>query len=145
MSWSNETRQTEWLETCKCKFRLDASVFNNKQRWNNDKYRCECKELINKGVCDKRFILNPSNCECECESYKDIDIYYIGYITIKKDGDCENIYGVNALHLMIGEVIDYIEENNGNRYLVFDSTDENKEVLKKYTELWDGIKMKLKQ
>ena len=46
---------------------------------------------------------------------------------------------------MIGEVIDYIEENNGNRYLVFDSTDENKEVLKKYTELWDGIKMKLKQ
>ena len=46
---------------------------------------------------------------------------------------------------MIGEVIEYIEENNGNRYLVFDSTDENKEVLKKYTELWDGIKMKLKQ
>ena len=41
---------------------------------------------------------------------------------------------------MIGEVIEYIEENNGNRYLVFDSTDENKEVLKKYTELWDGIK-----
>ena len=79
------------------------------------------------------------------KSYKDIDIYYIGYITIKKDGDCENIYGVNALHLMIGEVIEYIEENNGNRYLVFDSTDENKEVLKKYTELWDGIKMKLKQ
>ena len=46
---------------------------------------------------------------------------------------------------MIGEVIGYIEENNGNRYLVFDSTDENKEVLKKYTELWDGIKIKLKQ
>ena len=32
------------------------------------------------------------------------------------------------------------EENNGNKYLVFDFTDENKEVLKKYREHWDGIK-----
>ena len=31
-------------------------------------------------------------------------------------------------------------QKNGSKYLVFDSTDENKEVLKKYTELWDGIK-----
>ena len=43
----------EWHETCKCKCRLDASVCNNKQRWNDDKCRCECKELIDKGVCDK--------------------------------------------------------------------------------------------
>ena len=78
-------------------------------------------------------------------SYKDIDIYYIGYITIKKIGDCENIYSVNPLYLIIGKVDGHIErssaeENNGNKYLVFDSTDENKEVLKKYRELWDGIK-----
>ena len=33
-----------------------------------------------------------------------------------------------------------IEENNGNKYLVFTSTDENEEVLKKYKELWDEIK-----
>ena len=32
-----------------------------------------------------------------------------------------------------------VEEKNGSKYLVFDSTDKNKEVLKKYTELWDGI------
>ena len=44
---------------------------------------------------------------------------------------------------MIGEVIGHIEEN-GNKYLVFDSTDENKEILKKYTELWDGIKNEIK-
>ena len=44
------------------------------------------------------------------------------------------------MHLIIGKVDGYIEKNNGNKYLVFDSTDENKEVLKKYTELWDGIK-----
>ena len=40
---------------------------------------------------------------------------------------------------MIGEVIRHIEENNGNKYLVLDSTDENKGVLKKYRKLWDGI------
>ena len=34
--------------------------------WNNSKCRCECKELINKGICDKGFIWNPSNCECVC-------------------------------------------------------------------------------
>ena len=76
------------------------------------------------------------------KSYKDIDIYYIGYITIKKIGDCENIYSVNPLYLIIGKVDGHIEENNGNKYLVFDSIDENKEVLKKYIELWDGIKNK---
>ena len=72
--------------------------------------------------------------------YKGIDIYYIGYITIKKIGDCENIYSVNPLYLIIGKVDGHIEEKNESKYLVFDSTDENKEVLEKYTELWDGIK-----
>ena len=37
------------------------------RRWNEDKYRCECKELIDKGVCDKGYAWNPSNCECECD------------------------------------------------------------------------------
>ena len=41
---------------------------------------------------------------------------------------------------MIVKVIGHIEERNANKYLVFDSADENKEVLKKYKELWDGIK-----
>ena len=36
--------------------------------WNKDKYRRECKEyLINKMVCDKGYIWNPSNCTCECD------------------------------------------------------------------------------
>ena len=47
---------------CKCICRLDAIVCNNKQRWNNDKCWCECKELIDKGVCDKGYAWNPSNC-----------------------------------------------------------------------------------
>ena len=36
MSRTNETRHIEWYETCKYKCRLDASVCNNKQRWNKD-------------------------------------------------------------------------------------------------------------
>ena len=50
MSKTKETRHIKWHETCKCKCRLDANVCNNKQRWNDDKCRCECKELIDKGV-----------------------------------------------------------------------------------------------
>ena len=44
------------------------------------------------------------------KSYKDIDIYYIGYITIKKIGDCENIHSVNSLHLLVNHASGYIEE-----------------------------------
>ena len=44
------------------------------------------------------------------------------------------------MYLIIGKADGYIEENNGNKYLVLDSKNENKEVLKKNTELCDGIK-----
>ena len=43
MSRTNETRHIEWHETCKCEFKFGANIFNNKQRWNKDKCRCECK------------------------------------------------------------------------------------------------------
>ena len=56
ISRTNETRYTEWHETRKCEFKFGANVCNNKQRWNKNKCRCECKELINKGVCNKEFI-----------------------------------------------------------------------------------------
>ena len=85
---------------------------------------------------------------------KGIDIYYIGYITIKKIPDYENIYSLIPLYLIIGNVDGHIEcnfaecnsikEKNKSKYLVFDSTDESKEVLKKYTGLWDGIKNEIK-
>ena len=67
ISRTNETRHIEWHKTFKCKCRLDASVCNNKQRWNEGKCRCECEKLIDKGLWDKRFIWNISNCECECD------------------------------------------------------------------------------
>ena len=71
----NETRHIKWHKTCRFKCRLDASICNNKQRWNDDKCRCECKELIDKGTCDKEFIWNPNNCECECGKSCDIGDY----------------------------------------------------------------------
>ena len=46
----------ECVSSCKCKCRPDASVCNNKHCWNNNKCRCEYKELIDKGICDKGFI-----------------------------------------------------------------------------------------
>ena len=61
MSRTNETRY-EWHETCKWEWKRGEIVCNNKQRWNKNKYRCECKELIIKRACDKGFICNPSNC-----------------------------------------------------------------------------------
>ena len=53
MSKNNETRHIKWHETCICW--LDKIIYNNKQRWNQDKCRCKCKELIDKGICDKGF------------------------------------------------------------------------------------------
>ena len=79
------------------------------------------------------------------KSYKDIGIYNIGYITIKKIDDCKNIYSVNPLYLRINHASGYIEEKGINEYLVFDSTDENKELLKKNTMMFLmelGIKSK---
>ena len=52
-------------------------------------------------------------------------------ITIKNIDVHENIYSANPMYLMIGKVTGHIEENNGNKYLVFNSSDENKKVLKK--------------
>ena len=71
------------------------------------------------------------------KSYKDIGIYNIGYITIKKNGDCENIYSVNPLYLLVNHANGYIQEKCVNKYLIFDSTDENKELLRKYNDAWN--------
>ena len=65
MTRTNETRHIEWHEKCKSECRLDRIICNNKQYWNGDKCRCECKKLVDKDVCDKGFIWNPSNCKCE--------------------------------------------------------------------------------
>ena len=66
---------------------------------------------------------------------KEIDIYYIGYVSIKKIANCNNINIVNCLYLMINEMIGPFQGKTENKYLVLDDVDENKEVSKKY-EVW---------
>ena len=61
------------------------------------------------------------------KSYKNIGIYNIGYIIIRKIDDFENIYSVNPLYLLVDHASRYIEEKSVNKYLIFDSTNENKE------------------
>ena len=82
------------------------------------------------------------------KDYNEIDIYYIGHVTIKKIVDYNNINSVNPLYLTISERIGHfgcnsIEEKNENKYLVLDDLDENKEVLKKYEKVWEGIKKEI--
>ena len=77
------------------------------------------------------------------KDYNEIDIYYIGYVTVKKIANCNNINSVNPLYLMINEMIGHFEEKNENKYLVLDDVDENKEVSKKYEEVWEGVKKEI--
>ena len=77
------------------------------------------------------------------KSYKDNGIYNIGYI--KKINDCKKIYSVNPLYWNITHAIGYIEEKGLNKYLVFDSADENKELIKKYNGIFNGIRDKIKE
>ena len=64
----NETRSVFWHESCKCVFKLNSSVCNNKQIWNSDNCRCDCHEdfvsIIN---CTKGYTCNPGTCECQCD------------------------------------------------------------------------------
>ena len=62
------------------------------------------------------------------------------YITIKNINDYQSIYSVNPLYLLVNHANGYIKEKNGNKYLIFDSAEENKELLKKYSDFWSGNK-----
>ena len=64
--------------------------------------------------------------------YKDIDIYYIGYIIMKKFNDCEHIHSVNPLYLIINSTTRYFKEKNGEKYLIISMSD-------KYEEVFSGI------
>ena len=84
------------------------------------------------------------------KSYKDTGIYNIGYIAKKKIDDCKNINSFNPLYLNITQANGYIEEKGVNKYLVFDLmelhlTGENKELIKKYNDVFNGIRSKIKK
>ena len=62
------------------------------------------------------------------KSHKDFDIY-VGYITIKKIGDCNNIRSVNPLYLIFNSATGYFKEENDEKYLILDSTEKYEEVF----------------
>ena len=79
------------------------------------------------------------------KSYKNLDIYNIGYVTIKKIGRGYDVNSVNPLYLRIDNASGYIEEINEDKYLVFDVRDENKELLKRYDDVFNGLIDKIKK
>ena len=79
------------------------------------------------------------------KSYKNLDIYNIGYVTINKIGYGYDINSVNPLYLHINNVNEYIEEINEDKYLGFDVTYENKELLKIYDYVFNAIMDKIKK
>ena len=80
---------------------------------------------------------NSNLLKIDKNSYKDIDIYCIGYITIKKFGDCENIYSVNPLYLIIDSATGLFKEKSGKKYLIIDST-------QKYEDVFSEIRSEIK-
>ena len=74
---------------------------------------------------------NSNNLKLDKKTYKDLDVYNIGYVTIKKIGDCYDVNSINQLYLRINNASGHIEEKGWtDKYLVFDLTDKNKELLK---------------
>ena len=69
--------------------------------------------------------------------YNDVNIYYSGYITIKKFSDCENIHSENPLYLIIHSATEHFKEKNSEKYLIIDLTE-------KYEEVFSGIISEIK-
>ena len=78
---------------------------------------------------------DPNNIKIDERSYKDVLIYYIGYVTIK-DPKYVKMNKVSPLYLIFKKVNGYFEEINGNKYLALVTTIESKEKIKTYEELW---------
>ena len=97
-------------------------VCKNKQRWNNDKCRCECKELVDKGVCDKGFISNPSNWECECDRASDVG-EYLDYKNCKCRKKCaETVEEVKLVKITSAKNENKYKCNSCTLYIVLFST-----------------------
>ena len=88
---------------------------------------------------------NSKNLKLDKKTYKNLDIFNIGQVTIKKIGDCYDVNSVNPLYLRINDASGYIKEDWTDKCLLFDSTDENKELLKKYNDVFNGLIDKIKK
>ena len=90
----NETCNVLWHKSCKCVRKLNSSICNNKQIWNDDTCRCDCNEdfagIINS---TKGYTWNPTTCECQCDTWCKPGQYL----------DHKNCVGKNTL---VGKVIE---------------------------------------
>ena len=75
------------------------------------------------------------------KTYKDLDIFNIGFVTIKKIGHGYDVNSVSPLYLRINDDSGYIKEINKDKYLIFDDTDKNKDLL----EIYDDVLMFLEE
>ena len=82
---------------------------------------------------------DPKNIKIDEKSQKNIPFYYIAYVTIK-DSKYVKINSVNHLYLMLNNLNGYFKEINGSKYLTLFPTNESKEEMKKYGELWIKIR-----
>ena len=78
----------------------------------------------------------PNLLKIDKKSHKDFNIYYIGYIAVKKFGDCENIRSVNPLYLIFHFATGYFKEKNGEKYIILDP-------IEKYEEVFSRIKSEI--
>ena len=71
---------------------------------------------------------DPIDIKIDKKSYKNVLIYYIGYVTIKKH---LKISSVNPLYLIFRDVNGYFEDINENKYFTLVPTNESKEKIRK--------------
>ena len=109
MPTTNEKRHIKRHETGKCKCRLDASVFDNKPRWNNAKCRCKCKELSDKAICDNGFTWNPINYDCACNK-----LCFVGEYL-----DCKNCKCRNKL---VDKLVEELSEKIDGNEMIYNKT-----------------------
>ena len=88
---------------------------------------------------------DSKNLKLDKKTYKDLDIYNIGYVTIKKIGYGYDVNSVSPLYLRINNASGYIEEKGSIKYLIFDSTHKHKKLLKRYNDVFDGIIDKIRK
>ena len=87
---------------------------------------------------------DSNNLKVDKKTYKDVNIYNIGYVTIKKIGHGYDLNSVSPLYLRIDNANGYIKEINKGKYLIFNDTYKNKELLEKY-DVFSEIMSKTKK
>ena len=88
---------------------------------------------------------DSNSLKVDIKTYKDLDIFNTGYVTIKKIDCSYDVNSTNPLYLRINNSSGYIKEINKDKYLIFDDTNKNKELLEIYDDVFTGIMSKIKK